>query len=212
MEKALASVKTPAESATLSFGPRAQLASAEAWSPNPKNPPLYLDLPVKDGVPQPDVLAKWAANAPLAFVDHYVSKCAALSGDCDGCGRSGRIASRRRQAARGPGQLWNRPYFRGSASRHHLYRPLVSCNRAWFLRAFAEDARDRCRRSRQRPRRPVGTSLRAPAAVSLRFQLHHGNSGETVNTNRCSRAKQKRVRHPDGSFKSFRIYGAERGT
>ena len=25
------------------------LASAAAWSPNPKNPPLYLDLPVKDG-------------------------------------------------------------------------------------------------------------------------------------------------------------------
>jgi len=48
-------------------------ATAAAWSPNPKNPPLYLDLPTKDGVPQPDVLAKWAANAPLAFVDQYVA-------------------------------------------------------------------------------------------------------------------------------------------
>jgi pimeloyl-ACP methyl ester carboxylesterase len=73
IEKALASVKTPADSASLSFGPRAQLASAAAWSPNPKNPPLYLDLPMKDGVPQPHVLAKWAANAPLAFADQYVS-------------------------------------------------------------------------------------------------------------------------------------------
>ena len=27
---------------------------AAAWSPNPKNPPLYLDLPTKDGVAQPD--------------------------------------------------------------------------------------------------------------------------------------------------------------
>jgi hypothetical protein len=52
---------------------RAQLASAAAWSPNPKNPPLYLDLPVKDGVVQQDVLAKWAANAPLAFVDQYIA-------------------------------------------------------------------------------------------------------------------------------------------
>ncbi len=73
MEKALAEVKTPADSARLSFFPRAQLATAAAWSPNPKNPPLYLDLPVKDGKPQQDVLARWAANAPLAFVDQYIS-------------------------------------------------------------------------------------------------------------------------------------------
>jgi S-formylglutathione hydrolase FrmB len=71
-EKALEAVKTPADSATLSFGLRAQLASAAAWSPNPKKPPLYLDLPSKDGVVQQDVIAKWAANAPLAFVDQYI--------------------------------------------------------------------------------------------------------------------------------------------
>ena len=72
LAKALEAVKTPEDSAKLSFFPRAQLATAAAWSPNPKNPPLYLDLPTKDGEPQPDVLAKWAANAPLAFVDQYV--------------------------------------------------------------------------------------------------------------------------------------------
>jgi enterochelin esterase-like enzyme len=55
------------------FGPSVNLAEAAAWSPNPKNPPLYLDLPVKDGKPQPDVIAKWAANAPLAMVGQYVS-------------------------------------------------------------------------------------------------------------------------------------------
>ena len=71
-EKALEAVKTPADSAKLPFGLRAQLASAAAWSPNPKNPPLYLDLPTKDGVVQPEVLAKWAANAPLAFIDQYI--------------------------------------------------------------------------------------------------------------------------------------------
>src|SRR5688572_26791098 len=69
-EEALAAVKTPADSAKLPFGLRAQLASAAAWSPNPKNPPLYLDLPVGDQ--QPAVLARWAANAPLAFLDQYV--------------------------------------------------------------------------------------------------------------------------------------------
>jgi S-formylglutathione hydrolase FrmB len=72
LERAVAALKSPGDSSSLSFGTRAQLASAAAWSPNPKNPPLYLDLPTKDGVVQPDVLARWAANAPLAFVDQYI--------------------------------------------------------------------------------------------------------------------------------------------
>ena len=72
LEKAVAAAKTPEDLAKLPFGVRAQLASAAAWSPNPKSPPLYLDLPTKDGVTQPDVLARWAANAPLAFVDQYI--------------------------------------------------------------------------------------------------------------------------------------------
>jgi S-formylglutathione hydrolase FrmB len=69
-DQALAAVKTPADSAKLPFGLRAQLASAAAWSPNPKNPPLYLDLPIGDQAQA--VLAKWAANAPLAFIDQYI--------------------------------------------------------------------------------------------------------------------------------------------
>ena len=72
VDKALEAAKTPQDSANLPFFARAQLASAAAWSPDPKNPPLYLDLPTKDGAPQPDVLARWAANAPLAFVDQYI--------------------------------------------------------------------------------------------------------------------------------------------
>jgi len=72
LEKSLESVKTPEDSAKLNFFARATLASAAAWSPDPKNPPLYLDLPFKDGVVQPDVLAKWTANSPLAFIDQYI--------------------------------------------------------------------------------------------------------------------------------------------
>jgi S-formylglutathione hydrolase FrmB len=70
-DEALAAVKTPADSAKLPFGLRAQLASAAAWSPNPKNPPLYLDLPIGDK--EQAVLARWAANAPLAFIDQYMA-------------------------------------------------------------------------------------------------------------------------------------------
>ena len=72
LEKKLESVKTEQDSAELSFFERTQLATAAAWSPDPQNPPLYLDLPYKDGVVQPGILAKWAANAPLAFIDQYI--------------------------------------------------------------------------------------------------------------------------------------------
>jgi S-formylglutathione hydrolase len=54
------------------FGTKAQFASAAVWSPSPKNPPFFFDLPTKDGQVQGLVLAKWAANAPLAMVDQYV--------------------------------------------------------------------------------------------------------------------------------------------
>lgn len=72
LAKAVESVKTPLDSAKLGFFPRVTLASAAAWSPDPKNPPLYLDLPFQDGAAQEDVLAKWTSNAPLAFVDQYI--------------------------------------------------------------------------------------------------------------------------------------------
>jgi enterochelin esterase-like enzyme len=53
----------------------AQTASAwaAAFSPNPKNPPLYFDEPSKDGQLQPLVVAKWHAASPLAMVDQYVT-------------------------------------------------------------------------------------------------------------------------------------------
>src|ERR1044071_7859835 len=58
------------------FGPSTSLASAAAWSANPNNPPLFLDLPVKDGKVRPDIVAKWVANGPLDMVD---ANAAALS-------------------------------------------------------------------------------------------------------------------------------------
>lgn len=71
---ALAQVKTLEDAQKLPWAMRAQLATAAAWSPNPRKPPLYLDLPVENGQVQPEVLAKWAANAPLAFFDQYVGQ------------------------------------------------------------------------------------------------------------------------------------------
>jgi enterochelin esterase-like enzyme len=59
----------------LPFIQRGTLALASAWSPNPARAPLYVDLPVDaQGKERPEILAKWTANAPLAFLDQYVSK------------------------------------------------------------------------------------------------------------------------------------------
>lgn len=71
-EAAVAAMHSPQDAGGQPLAARAQLAVAAAWSPNPNNPPLYLDLPLREGVVQPAVLAKWAANAPLAFIDQYV--------------------------------------------------------------------------------------------------------------------------------------------
>ncbi len=66
-------VKSPDDVAGLDFGTRAMFASAAAWSPDPQNPPFYFDLLTKDGKIQPDVVAAWAANAPLAMIYQYVA-------------------------------------------------------------------------------------------------------------------------------------------
>jgi len=72
-EKKVAAAKSPADLAAQSPGfASAQYATAAAWAPDPKNPPLYFDLPTKDGVPVPEIQAKFAANSPLAFVDQYI--------------------------------------------------------------------------------------------------------------------------------------------
>ncbi|HEY6448059.1 MAG TPA: alpha/beta fold hydrolase [Acidobacteriaceae bacterium] len=71
-EAEIAAMKSPADAADLPFFSKAQLASAAAWSPDPKNPPLFFDLPMKEGQPQPEVQAKWTANAPLSFIDQYI--------------------------------------------------------------------------------------------------------------------------------------------
>lgn len=68
----LESVKTREDLAKVPFTARGQLAAAAAWSPNPDKPPLFLDLPTEAGKERPEVLAKWTANAALAFIDQYV--------------------------------------------------------------------------------------------------------------------------------------------
>jgi enterochelin esterase-like enzyme len=72
MMKKVETVKTDEEIKTQNFFALAMLASAAAWSPNPKNPPFYLDLPFKDGEVVPDILARQHANATLVMLHQYI--------------------------------------------------------------------------------------------------------------------------------------------
>ena len=67
-----AQVRTDADITAADFFTKAMLASAAAWSPNPKKPPLYIDLPLVDGKLDPDVLARWTANAPNVMLHQYL--------------------------------------------------------------------------------------------------------------------------------------------
>ena len=71
-----AATRSPTESAQAARGSgvfrNVRSAQAAAWSPNPTNPPKFFDLPTEDGVTRPEIVAKWIANSPLAFVDQYL--------------------------------------------------------------------------------------------------------------------------------------------
>lgn len=54
------------------FATHVMFAEAAAWSPNPDNPPFYVDLPLAaNQLARPDIVAKWSANLPLAMIDQY---------------------------------------------------------------------------------------------------------------------------------------------
>jgi enterochelin esterase-like enzyme len=72
LSKKLEALRSMEDFAGLPFFAHAAFASAAAWSPNPDNPPFYVDLPTRNGEPRADVLARWTANAPLAFIDQYI--------------------------------------------------------------------------------------------------------------------------------------------
>jgi len=65
--KQMEAVKTKEDAAKV--GQKSPMARAAAWSSNPKNPPLFYDLPVKDGKPQPVIAAKWMANSLMVMLE-----------------------------------------------------------------------------------------------------------------------------------------------
>lgn len=92
-------IHTPAAAAGANRGVMTMLAESAAWSPDPKSPPFFFDLPTKDGQLQPGVVARWVANAPLAMIDQYVPNLHKLQaiamdvGDKDGLAASNKQLS-----------------------------------------------------------------------------------------------------------------------
>lgn len=72
MMKKLEMVKTEEELKQQTFFGFFMLAAAAAWSPNPKNPPFYMDLPFRDGEVAPEILARQHANAIMAMMHQYI--------------------------------------------------------------------------------------------------------------------------------------------
>jgi len=48
-------------------------AVTAAWSPNPDNPPFYLDLPTRNGEVVPEIAARFAVNSPQAMLPSHVN-------------------------------------------------------------------------------------------------------------------------------------------
>ncbi|MBL8238255.1 MAG: alpha/beta fold hydrolase [Bryobacterales bacterium] len=90
-------VKSLDDIAKADFGTKAMLASAAAWSPNPQNAPLFIDLPVKNGETQPAVLARWAANAPMAMLDQYAANLRSLRAIAIDAGDKDRLTATARE-------------------------------------------------------------------------------------------------------------------
>ena len=82
-EKALESVKGSEDSAKLPFFLRAQLAAAAAWSPNPNNPPLYLDLPLKDWRDSAGCTCKVGSQCAARVCGPIHRKFTPVPGHCD---------------------------------------------------------------------------------------------------------------------------------
>jgi enterochelin esterase-like enzyme len=72
MLEAAARITSLEEIGGADFFTKAMLASAAAWSPNPRHAPQFFDLPIADGKVVPEVVAAWAANAPLSMVHQYI--------------------------------------------------------------------------------------------------------------------------------------------
>jgi enterochelin esterase-like enzyme len=69
--KTAEAIKSKEDAARAVRGQKSALARAAAWSSNSNSGPLFIDLPVKDGKPRPEIAAKWMANSAMVMLQQY---------------------------------------------------------------------------------------------------------------------------------------------
>jgi enterochelin esterase-like enzyme len=92
----LEAIKTREEALKLPFNQKSPLARAAAWSSNPGNGPLFLDLPARNGNRRPEIAAKWMANSLMVLLQQYAPSLKRMKairldvGDQDGLAQTNR--------------------------------------------------------------------------------------------------------------------------
>ena len=105
-------IKTKEDAMKLSFNQKSPLARAAAWSSNADNPPLFIDLPVKDGKQRPVIAAKWMANSLMVMLRSVCLQPAEDEGDRHERGPAGRTAATQSRHGRSAHRRARRPPFR----------------------------------------------------------------------------------------------------
>jgi S-formylglutathione hydrolase len=93
----LAAARSLADARRLAFYPKVNLALAAAFSPDPNNPPLFVDVPFARTSGKLEavegVVQKWAANAPLDMIPSHVAQLKRLKGFMFDVGTSDQLVS-----------------------------------------------------------------------------------------------------------------------
>jgi enterochelin esterase-like enzyme len=113
---------TPDQLQATSFFEIAALATSAAFAPNPKNPPLYLDLPAKNGEARQDVINKIIANRTLNFVDQYILNLKKLKAIAIDAGLQDRGISEATKSLHETLESYQIPHFYESYEGDHLNR------------------------------------------------------------------------------------------
>ena len=146
-EEALAAVKTPADSQKTPLRP-ARAAGRGRGLVAQSEEPAALSRSADRTAIHDAVLAKWAANAPLAFIDQYIPNLRQYRAIAIDVGRQGRSAGRCGQAARCARQLRHRER-RSKSTRARTRATSRSASRSTCCRSSA----GRCRSKRRSGKR-----------------------------------------------------------
>ena len=94
---------TPDQLEDTSFSEIVALATSATLAPTPQNPPFYLDMPAKDGLPRQEIIYKIIANRTLTTIDQYIPNLKKLNAIGMNAGREDSVIAKHQKAACGIG-------------------------------------------------------------------------------------------------------------